>query len=61
MGVLFWELTSGGLLPFENKKESKESDYDLLMYKILEGKREEPIPNTNPKFIELYQSKYKLL
>ena len=51
-----WELTSGGLLPFENK----ESDY-VLMYNIMLGTRETSIPNTNPKYVELYQSKYNLV
>ena len=62
LGVLFWELTSGGLLPFENKEhdehdENKAHDDYGLMHEIRSGTRETPVPNTNPKFAELYQSK----
>jgi hypothetical protein len=50
MGVLFWELTSHKL-PFEGL------DGDHITFKILSGVREKPVPNTNIKFIGLYQSK----
>ncbi|GBB92337.1 hypothetical protein RclHR1_00020040 [Rhizophagus clarus] len=52
LGVLFWELTSG-LSPF-NFENRTYSDYALIK-DILEGKREKPIPNTNAKFVEIYQ------
>ncbi|CAB5349485.1 unnamed protein product [Rhizophagus irregularis] len=52
LGVLFWELTSG-LSPF-NFENGTYSDYALIK-DILEGKRENPVPNTNAKFIKLYQ------
>ena len=55
LGVLFWELTSG-LSPFDFENRTY-SDYALIK-KIFEGKREKPVPNTNVKFVELYQSKY---
>ena len=58
LGILFWELTSG--LPpfnFETKITSEHSKH-TFMTAILKGKRETPIPNTNVKFVELYQSKY---
>ena len=58
LGILFWELTS--CLPpfnFEAKITSKLSKH-TLMTAILKGKRETPIPNTNAKFVRLYQSKY---
>jgi serine/threonine protein kinase len=57
LGVLFWELTSG-LSPF-NFENGTYSDYALIK-DILEGKRENPVPNTNAKFIKLYQSKYNI-
>jgi hypothetical protein len=58
LGVLFWELTSGGSSPFENK----EFKYNkILEDRIMEGERETPIPNTNPKFVRLYQSKYGII
>ena len=58
LGVLFWELTSG-LSPFnfEAKKNSKHSN-NALMTEILGGRRETPVPNTNVKFVKLYQSEY---
>ncbi len=58
LGVLFWELTSG-LSPFnyETKINSKISK-NALMIEIFNGKRETPVPNTNVKFVKLYQSKY---
>ncbi len=62
LGVLFWELTSG-LSPFnfdEAKINSKHSKH-VLMSAILKGRREKPIPNTNAKFVKLYQSKYNYL
>ena len=58
LGVLFWELTSG--LPPFNFKDSKHAS-TTLMLRIVGGKREKPIPNTNAKFVELYQSNYNLL
>jgi len=58
LGILLWELTSG-LSPFnfETKINSKHSKH-ALMSAILKGRRETPIPNTNFKFVKLYQSKY---
>jgi len=57
LGVLFWELTSG-LSPFnfDTKINSKHSKH-ILMSAILKGRRETPVPNTNSKFVKLYQSK----
>jgi serine/threonine protein kinase len=55
LGVLFWELTSRKT-PFKYKT----GDDCALRLRILSGLREEPIPNTNVIFVELYQSKYKI-
>ena len=55
LGVLFWELTSGSP-PFNFETRS---DFNVgLILEISNGKREEPIPNTNVEFVEIYQSKY---
>ncbi|CAB5359053.1 unnamed protein product [Rhizophagus irregularis] len=48
LGVIFWELTSRSS-PFDGLEG------DHITYKILSGVREEPVPNTNVKFIRLYQ------
>ncbi|UZO20442.1 uncharacterized protein OCT59_012866 [Rhizophagus irregularis] len=48
IGVLFWELSS-------YKSPFNGLDDDHITFKILNGVREEPVPNTNVKFIELYQ------
>ncbi|CAB5359902.1 unnamed protein product [Rhizophagus irregularis] len=51
LGVLFWQLTScSSPFNFETRK-----DYIAITLAILNGVREKPIPNTNVKFIELYQ------
>ncbi|GBB91623.1 hypothetical protein RclHR1_00190036 [Rhizophagus clarus] len=50
LAVLFWELTSrSSPFNYENK------DCISLMFSILNGSRENPVPNTNVKFIELYR------
>lgn len=54
LGVIFWQLTSRKT-PFDFDSNNNIN----LMLDILGGKREEPIPDTNSKFVELYQSKYK--
>ncbi|PKY53723.1 kinase-like protein [Rhizophagus irregularis] len=48
LGVIFWELTSRSS-PFDGL------DGDHITFKVLRGVREEPIPNTNVKFIGLYR------
>ena len=55
LGVLFWELTSCSS-PFNFETENN----SLIMLDIFEGKRENPVPSTNHKFVELYQSKYEI-
>ncbi|GBB96979.1 hypothetical protein RclHR1_02890006 [Rhizophagus clarus] len=50
MGVIFWQLTSC-LSPFNFETKDPAS----LTLEILNGKRENPIPNTNVKFIKLYE------
>ncbi|PKC12008.1 kinase-like protein [Rhizophagus irregularis] len=55
LAVTFWELTSC-LSPF-NYEMIK--DHTSLMLDILNVLRENPIPNTNIKFIELYQKCWK--
>ena len=52
LGVLLWELTSCSL-PFNFERENR---YSIILA-ILKGGRENPIPNTNIKFVKLYQSK----
>ncbi|EXX50443.1 kinase-like domain-containing protein, partial [Rhizophagus irregularis DAOM 181602=DAOM 197198] len=48
VGVLLWEISSGKL-PFD------EENYDLsLMYKISQGLKETPIPNTPEDYIKIY-------
>ncbi|GBC43948.2 uncharacterized protein OCT59_014828 [Rhizophagus irregularis] len=51
MGVTFWQLTSCSS-PFNFEKRK---DHASISLDILNDVREEPIPNTNVKFIELYQ------
>ena len=58
LGVLFWELTSCSSL--FNFKTTRTNDQHIMLG-IINGKREVPVPNTNGKFVELYQSKYNLL
>ncbi|PKY50804.1 kinase-like protein [Rhizophagus irregularis] len=48
LGVIFWKLTSRSS-PFDGLEG------DHITFKILNGVREEPVPNTNVKFIGLYQ------
>jgi len=58
LGVVFWELTScSSPFNFETKNDPAKI---TVMLGILNGKREKPIPNTNGKFVTLYESKYKL-
>ncbi|CAB4441776.1 unnamed protein product [Rhizophagus irregularis] len=52
LGILFWELTSR-LSPFDGLEEN------IIMLKIRNGFREKPVPNTNVKFIGLYQECWK--
>jgi hypothetical protein len=54
---VYWELTSCKL-PFGY--ETKKNDLGIML-EILNGKRENPIPNTNSKFVALYQSEYKIM
>lgn len=52
VGVLLWELSSGER-PFHKE------NYDLsLMYKILQGLKETPVPNTPKDYIKIYTGKY---
>ena len=57
LGVLFWELTSGSS-PFNFEEMNSKHSKHTLMLEILKGRREKSIPNTNAKFVKLYQSKY---
>ena len=57
LGMLFWELTSCSS-PFNFDPKN---DNSILKIEILNGERENPIPNTNVKFVDLYQSKYKII
>uniref|UniRef100_U9UXB4 Uncharacterized protein n=1 Tax=Rhizophagus irregularis (strain DAOM 181602 / DAOM 197198 / MUCL 43194) TaxID=747089 RepID=U9UXB4_RHIID len=51
LGIVFWELTScSSPFNFETNNEPTK-----IILKILDGKRENPIPNTNNKFVVLYK------
>ncbi|RGB36315.1 kinase-like domain-containing protein [Rhizophagus diaphanus] len=57
LGIVFWELTScSSPFNFETNNEPTK-----IMLEILDGKRENPIPNTNNKFVALYKSKHKII
>ena len=57
LGVLLWELIScSSPFNFENLDNFEK---ERIALDILGGKRENPVPGTNHKFVELYQSKYK--
>ena len=59
LGVLLWELTScSSPFNFENLDDFHEIVHIKLV--ILGGTRENPVPGTNHKFVELYQSEYKI-
>ena len=59
LGIVFWELTScSSPFDFETKKDL--SEINQIMLEILDGKRENPRPETNEKFVALYKSKYKI-
>ena len=57
-GVLMWESTSCSS-PFDFEKLDDFGKRRLTL-DIVGGRREIPIPGTNRKFVELYQSKYKI-
>ena len=58
LGVLLWELTScSSPFDFENLDDFEKERLSLY---ILRGRREIPVLNTNRKFVELYQGRYKL-
>ena len=58
LGVLLWELTScSSPFNFENLENFEK---ERIMLDILGSRREHPIPGTNRKFVELYQSKCKI-
>ncbi|CAB5329072.1 kinase-like protein [Rhizophagus irregularis] len=55
LGMVFWELTSC-LSPFDFENNlKKNNDTIKIVLGILDGKRENPIPNTNSKFVTLYK------
>ena len=57
LGILLWELTScSSPFNFENLDNFEK---ERIALDILGGKRENPVPGNNHKFVELYQSKYK--
>ncbi|CAB4390535.1 unnamed protein product [Rhizophagus irregularis] len=51
LGVIFWELTSCSS-PFNYETRN---DNTPIILRILSGEREKPIPNTNDKFVALYE------
>ena len=57
LGVLLWQLTSCSS-PFNFEKRN---DHATIALDIFNGARENPNPNTNAKFNELYQRKYKII
>ena len=59
LGVVFWELTSCSS-PFDFEKRSNDdSEKFKIKLDILNGKRENPKPNTDDKFVALYKSKFR--
>ncbi|RGB38039.1 kinase-like domain-containing protein [Rhizophagus diaphanus] len=59
LGIVFWELTSC-LSPFGFEESLKKNDDTTeIVLGILDGKREDPIPNTNSKFVTLYKKCWK--
>jgi len=56
VGVLLWELTSNQP-PFSNIDAFYQNI--TLMIDIFQGVREEPIPNTPDKYVNLYKGKKK--
>jgi serine/threonine protein kinase len=54
LGVLMWEISSG-CPPFKNNSFSR-CDKDALVYAIINGVREKPIPNTPKEYEELYKN-----
>ena len=54
LGVIFWQLTSCSS-PFNF--DSRKDHTTAITLDIFSGVRENPIQNTNIKFVELYQSK----
>ena len=54
IGVLLWELSSG-IPPFYKE----EKDFSLI-YKILEGQREEIVPDTPVDYVNLYTGKHSI-
>ncbi|CAB4493315.1 unnamed protein product [Rhizophagus irregularis] len=57
LGVLFWELTSRGS-PF-NFDTKLRDEIPSVIINILNGVREKPIPDTNAKFVKLYEKCWK--
>jgi hypothetical protein len=58
LGVLFWELTSrSSPYDFENKKNHPLELIQISQDILNNNKREDPIPETNVKFVTLYKSK----
>ena len=54
VGILLWELTSGRP-PFSNLNMHYQK-YTLIL-DVVKGTREEPIPNTPDKYVDLYKGK----
>ncbi|GBC02390.1 hypothetical protein RclHR1_00460028 [Rhizophagus clarus] len=54
LGVVFWELTSRSP-PFGFESDLDQNQIMQITLGIVNGKRETPIPNTNSKFITLYE------
>ena len=51
VGVLLWEISSGKV-PFD----SFDSNQAVILYKILEGEREIPVPDTPIDYVNIYTS-----
>jgi serine/threonine protein kinase len=59
VGVLFWEISSGQP-PFYTYSE--DGRYNLgLVLEIMEGLREQPIPNTPVDYVKIYTGMYSLI
>jgi len=56
LGVVFWELTScSSPFDFETKNNDRFEIFNIKS-DILKGIRENPVPNTNDKFVKLYEN-----
>ncbi|RIA92255.1 kinase-like domain-containing protein [Glomus cerebriforme] len=58
LGIVFWELTSHSS-PFDFETKNDLFEINQIKFDILNGMREDPIPDTNYKFVALYKKCWK--